>query len=309
MPGAYAHITLVNLAKEPARLEKVPGFPEPAIAAVMKNFRFTELGAVSPDYPYLAVGDAKAAAWADLLHHVKIGDVIKSGIEAVARRKGEEQQKAFAWLSGFVAHVVTDVTIHPVVQLKVGPYVGNEKAHRICEMNQDAYIFQRMNLGEIGLSEHLTSGIWGCCDKPGSGKLDPVIEKLWQEMFAKNYPVEHQANPPDIHKWHKSFNTWVNKIGEEGNKLMPLARHVGVGLGLTYPEAKNTDLQFLQSLKTPIGPMHYDQVFDKALANVVEAWRFVGGAIYANETQYQTFFGNWDLDSGENEVKKPVYWS
>ena len=30
MPGAFAHITLINLAREPARLEAGPGMPDPA---------------------------------------------------------------------------------------------------------------------------------------------------------------------------------------------------------------------------------------------------------------------------------------
>jgi len=50
MPGAYAHITMVNKLKEPQRLERIPGFPHDAIAAVLKYFKFCELGAVSPDY-------------------------------------------------------------------------------------------------------------------------------------------------------------------------------------------------------------------------------------------------------------------
>jgi hypothetical protein len=42
-------------------------------------------------------------------------------------------------------------------------------------MHQDAYIFQRWNIGEIGVAEHLDSGIWGCCDRPGSGKLGAIF--------------------------------------------------------------------------------------------------------------------------------------
>jgi len=68
MPGAYAHMTLVNLLRKPARLEEIPGFPNEAISAVLEYFRFTELGAVSPDYPYLAIGDINSAKWADDIH-------------------------------------------------------------------------------------------------------------------------------------------------------------------------------------------------------------------------------------------------
>jgi hypothetical protein len=46
MPGAYAHLTVVNLVKEPARLEN-QGFMPEAIVSVLDYFRFCELGAVS----------------------------------------------------------------------------------------------------------------------------------------------------------------------------------------------------------------------------------------------------------------------
>ncbi len=68
MPGAYAHMTLVNVRKEPQSLEAIPGFPADAISAVLDYFKFCELGAVSPDYPYLAIGDPGAARWADAMH-------------------------------------------------------------------------------------------------------------------------------------------------------------------------------------------------------------------------------------------------
>ncbi len=65
--------------------------------------------------------------------------------------------------------------VHPVVKLKVGPYAENKTRHRECEIHQDAYIFpRRLNLGTIGLAEHLTSGI-GQCGQPGHpDQLDTV---------------------------------------------------------------------------------------------------------------------------------------
>ena len=49
MPGAYAHLTLANMLKEPNRLDSMEGFPDEAKFVVMTHFRFCELGAVSPD--------------------------------------------------------------------------------------------------------------------------------------------------------------------------------------------------------------------------------------------------------------------
>jgi hypothetical protein len=101
MPGAYAHITLVNLAKEPHRLEAGPGMAGVAISALMDWFKYCELGAVSPDYPYLAPPLTNQARWADLMHYERTGDMIKVGIPAVRKLAGEEKRRGIrlaAWL-------------------------------------------------------------------------------------------------------------------------------------------------------------------------------------------------------------------
>lgn len=59
-------------------------------------------------------------------------------------------------------HVAADITVHPVVELKVGPYAQNQTAHRTCEMNQDAFIWQRLNLGELGYADRVQQNIGSC---------------------------------------------------------------------------------------------------------------------------------------------------
>lgn len=308
MPGAFAHITLVNELKEPQRLESLPGFSPDAITAVLDFFKFCELGAVSPDYPYLAVGDSNAAKWADMMHYINTGDMIKAGIRHIKKLRSHNRRKAFAWLLGYSAHVATDVTIHPVVELKVGPYAENKTAHRVCEMHQDAYIFQRLNLGQIGLSEHLDSGIWGCCEA-NSNRLDTVISGLWSKMLQETYPEEFAVNPPDIDKWHRRFKVMVDEIGEEGNRLMPIARHLAVNCGLTYPASDNVDQQFIKSLKVPDGRMDYDPIFDKAIDSVGSVWSLVAKGIFANDSTYLAQIGHWNLDTGKDTNDQYVFWS
>lgn len=93
MPGAYAHMTLVNILRDPTRLEATPGFTDEAISALLEYFRFTELGAVSPDYPYLAIGDSNAAQWADAMHYTHTGAMIQAGVEILEGMEGEEKRK------------------------------------------------------------------------------------------------------------------------------------------------------------------------------------------------------------------------
>lgn len=310
MAGAFAHITLVNIAKETARLEAGPGMPDGSIAALLDWFKYCELGCVSPDYPYLSIG-GNQTVWADLMHYEHSGDMVKAGIRAVRTLQGEPKRKTFAWILGYAAHVITDATIHPVVELKVGPYKGNERKHRVCEMHQDAYIFfKRLNLGQVGWSEHLDSGICACSAAANRDAIDPDVGNTWHEMLRNCYPAEYAAAPPDINRWHHGFRAVVDHAAEEGYHLFPIARHVAVGYGLTYPAVSDIDLkEYINDIAVPGSRLGYDDVFDKAILNVNEGWRLIANAVFGNDTQYQTTFGNWNLDTGRDSTTGHfVYW-
>jgi len=308
MPGAYAHITLVNELKEPQRLERISGFPQEAISAILDHFKFCELGAVSPDYPYLAIGDEGAKRWADAMHYTRAGEMIHAGVKRLQMLEGEARRKGLAWLLGYTAHVTTDVTVHPVVEMKVGPYLGHEKQHRICEMHQDAHIFQRLNLGEIGISEHLDSGIATCRNATDPDLLDRDIVSIWTGMLFDVHPEEFGSNPPDIDKWHWGFKFGIGKIAEEGYRLIPLARHVCMDAGLTYPAKSDIAPKFIKGLVTPAGKQSYDAIFDRAIVNVGGVWQVVASGAYQGQRSYLARIGNWNLDTGRNENDQLVFW-
>jgi hypothetical protein len=309
MPGAYAHLTLVNELREPQRLEAVPGFPPDAIAALLDHFKFCELGAVSPDYPYLAIGDAGAKRWADTMHYTRTGQVIQAGVRRCLDLSGESRRKGLAWLLGFAAHVTTDVTMHPVVEMKVGPYQGNEKAHRICEMHQDAYVFQRMNLGQVGLSNYLDSGIATCHAADDPDLLDRDIVALWSGMLQDVHRNEFLRNPPDIDKWHKGFKFGIGEIASGGDHLFPIARHVAAGQGLVYPVREEIDGQFINGLATPSGKtMDYDSIFADAVRNVAGIWQAVASGVMQEQETYLSRIGDWNLDTGRDGQEMLVFW-
>lgn len=309
MPGAYAHLTLVNILKTPYHLESLPGFDPEGATSILDYFKFCELGCVSPDYPYLIPTDKKACAWADAMHYVNTGDMIKVGIRALATLSHDEAwRKAFAWLCGYAAHVGTDMTIHPVIEIKVGAYAQHKRQHRVCELHQDAYIFQRLNLGGLGLAEHLDSGIWACCEPKDSGKPDPAVRRLWQAMLSECYPEQSLANPPDLDKWHKAFKFVVDNVAEEGNKLFPSARHLAVNSGMTYPEVAEIDNTFIRGLGVPGGKMDYDEIFDKAIENVKIIWSMIWRGVFAGDKDFETKLGKWNLDTGRDDKQNLVFW-
>lgn len=308
MPGTYAHITLANLVAGKAVNGGISGFPKEAERSLMKHLKFVEMGANSPDYPYLAVGDKKAAMWADRMHYETPGRMIQVGIEMVASMSGDEQRKCTAWLLGYAAHVTTDVVIHPVINKKVGPYAENKTAHRVCEMNQDVYIFQRLNLGGVDLAEHLSSGI-GECSGASKKKLDAQVAKLWKAILKVVHPAAYKTSLPDVDKWHAWFNLLVDGIAEEGNRLFPLARHVAAKSGVVYPLLSEIRREFIDSLETPTGAMSYDAIFDKAQGHVADVWSVIAKGIFEKDIQYQAVIGDWNLDTGLDPNGKLVFWS
>lgn len=310
MPGTYAHITLANLLCGKAVRKEIPGFPRAAANAVMKYLKFVEMGANSPDYPYLAVGHKASEKWADLMHYTNTGRMVQVGIEKVRALSGEEQLKCAAWLLGYSAHVATDVCIHPVINKKVGPYAQNKTAHRVCEMNQDVYIFQRLNLGGIDLAEHLAGGIGACSAARSKKRLDPQVSKLWKAIFKSVHAEQYKSSAPDIDRWHTWFTKLVDEFAEEGNRLFPLARHVAAGLALVYPLPSEVNRTYIDSLETPTGArMSYDQIFDKAQSHVADVWGTVAKGIFEKSSEFETAIGNWDLDTGMDSNKKLVFWA
>ena len=310
MPGGYAHITLVNSMRE--LVDTRAEIPVNVKIALGDYLGFCELGGVSPDYPYLDILDSNAASWADYMHYVNTGAMIQAGVQRVSTMSGAQQSKCLAWLMGYSAHFIADVTIHPIVELKVGPYDDNKTDHRICEMHQDAYIFQRLNLSKIGLSEHLdkeNGGIMSCHHPDDDDRIDASIHDLWHAMLQEVHPGAYAQNAPNIDSWHANFGSRVDLI-EEGSALPAFARHVAVNAGLTYPEPQEIDsAAFIEGLNTPEGPLHYDAIFDRARDNVAKVWSWIGQDVSARTLDNVSAIGDWNLDTGRDEAGALVFWN
>lgn len=303
MPGAFAHIASIHHACETSSLRQLD-MPRHAKYLLATGHKLMTLGAVSPDYPYLAVLNPGQRHWADKMHYEKVGEFIRHAVLHTKEYTGTEQDKAFAWLSGYVAHVIADITIHPVIERIVGPYQENATQHRICEMHQDAYIWQTLGLGEVGYADVIAQAIGGCSDPDNQRRLDPHIATLWSDILRSVYG-EHHDHAADVHSWHRGFQMVINRA-DEGHHLFPVARHVAANLGLTYPNAAEVDDRFILNLPTPCGHQEYDVVFHRAVFNIQQYWCYLAEAIYAaGDTDY---FLNWNLDTGQCESGHLTAW-
>lgn len=304
MSGAYAHITLANQCRPLMRRYKISNATGYAVSTFLG---YTELGAISPDYPYLG-GEAP---WADLFHHERTAEFFRNGVAQIqAQKDGEARQKLTAWLFGYAAHVAADVTIHPIVNAIVGPYEDNKSAHRECEMHQDSHVFQRLNVDpDTGATSHLTATIAACSHPQDPNRLDPMIAGPWLEIIRKTYPEKVTAGAPSLDKWHAGFQRMMTVL-RKVNGLLPFARHLSADLKVNYPRPGTSDSRFLKGLPTPLGtPIDYDPLFDRATANAMALWEVLDGTLSGSDPQPLKALQSWNLDTGLNlSTRKSVYW-
>jgi Zinc dependent phospholipase C len=311
MPGPYAHITLLHELMRPGRLESIFSLTSSFEVVLLTYFPYSALGAVSPDYPNLVPADGSASRWADAMHYTRACGMITSGIRRVRGAKGATRDKQLAWLLGYCAHVAADVTIHPVVQAKVGVYTENQRLHRICEMNQDSYIYRRMNLGEIGEKDMFALAVAQCSNSENRTELDSDIVALWEGMLADIHPELFVAHPPDSASWHREFVAMVAGCGDSAVRLFPLAGVIAAKTGLAYPAYDAVDRQFVEKQMVPSEKpicLHYDDIFEHAACNVEAVWRIVEQAICAADSSFLPMFEDWNLDSGRDEHGRLVFW-
>ena len=305
MPGAYTHLTMAALLNSPNALTGLGGLSRQELGPLLMYNKFFELGVVGPDYPYLSVVGSAAKAWADAMHYEHTGDRLKAGIQFVQKMSGPEKYKALAWLLGFTSHIITDVTIHPVIELKVGPYEENKKAHRTCEMHQDVFIYNRMDVGSIYSGNFLKDGIATCVDPNNVGRLDPTICKVWRHMLKTADSELYQKSRPKFHSWHRWFKSLLAAAAP--GRFFAWSRHMSVGDGFLYPA--NPETSYIKKLQTPGGgSMSYLNIFRKARNNVREYWAIVTRACLAEDETGLPLIKNWDLDTGKDENGVITFW-
>lgn len=238
MSGGYTHITLVQLAIEEVCFKRGDLLHDDAKQALGYWKKFCIVGAVAPDYPYLDVLDSDSSVWADAMHKGHAVALLRNGVAKIRDMANDDiRQKCMAWLFGFAAHVATDGTIHPVVNLKVGPYEQNKTEHRRCEMSQDVYAHSRLNLGVLDFNQQISTNVADTSDVDDQSRMDTDVAQLWQDLLTSVYSgLDPQLRSPKVHDWHSAMHRMM-MLGESGNVLFAFARHVAANKGLVYPAA------------------------------------------------------------------------
>jgi Zinc dependent phospholipase C len=298
MAGAFTHFMICDVAKRSAKLNVM------LMQLLNRHSEFLFLGGASPDLPYLSFRTGETN-WADVMHYEKTNGIAVSGFaelkNAFARQAGSEQADIqLSWLMGFVSHLVTDATIHPIIQAIVGPYSveENREPHRISEMTQDALIFNADKGTDIRYGEF--SDILKFCRE--SKQFDAVME-FWKRQASANFPDKDEPHPE---LWFTTYAEAIELAAAE-SKLLAMFRHAG-GDGSYFYKTKEEIVagypdgyqRFFLQVKLPDQSTadFREEGFRGAIANVVDAWNGLYAALTGEGTAVDTIIRPWNLDTG-----------
>lgn len=313
MAAPYAHIVLVDrLCRE--KLDSVQNLTVSMRQALENCIPFCKLGAVSPDCPSL-VGNTGASGYCNVMHHLRTADFVCNGIPRIFNMNFSlaDTRNCIAWIFGYAAHLVVDLTIHPVVSRKFGDYAAssaNRKVHRICELQQDVYLYHKLRGKDIHGSSFLEFSTLADCSVGGNiNKLSPAVVNLWTYILLQYPPAEVKqylrlpVTSLQPVNWYATylniFQRIVNKGGSYAQKR-----------GYAYPLFSALESKYLENLPRASGAtISYESLFDIAMENVLKKWSELAAAFASDKPNPKLFtLLNANLDTGlADSTGKPVF--
>jgi len=213
MPGGFTHFGIVKSLNTHGTLMSIDGMTDDIALDLMEAYQYVVLGAVSPDLPYLAPLTSNAGDWGNTRHHDRTVETVRSGVRLLPTLEAGslERKRAMAWLFGYASHVIADMISHPVVTFKIGPYETHQAQHRVCELSQDAYIFQKYFGDTITHCEYLERGIKSCTrnGRPGR-KLAPFLDDFWKRVLMILNPKTGKPEFEDISCTSRLDRRWYD---------------------------------------------------------------------------------------------------
>jgi len=306
MAGAYTHISIIRLLSVACKLEAVPGLNSEIIPYILEYPQFCELGAVSPDYPLLHLGNSGSKPWSDRMHYEKTAEPIHAGLRRIKNMPEAKRPPLIAWLLGYLSHYTVDLVIHPVIEAKVGLYEKAPTDHRLLEMYHDAFTFSLLNFGSIDVAELIESGIKRCSTHAGT--LDRDLTVFWSDILSEVYPKAFQKSRPQIEGWHSYYTGLIDNGAEESEKIPPYSGWLWKLFGLVYPKLEEVTDEHLKGLPTPEGKMDYKPILDRAIDQTAKNWAAFSQALVGDSSQLQEILGNWDMGTGKADQVSFVYW-
>jgi len=311
MPAAFAHMIAADNAKRQLEKQKLK-LPQ---LVLNSQPQWLQAGTVGPDYPYLhhiLTSHDASDRWADLLHYVNTGDVVRAGVKILRSRypteKGSKEfERALAWLYGYASHVVFDSSVHPVVRAIVGEYEQNKTEHRACEMFMDSFIYNEV------FGVELDNGEWVEYMKDltdmNTGGMDPSVATLWNAMLKEVHPSDYATNPPQIDAWQQAY---AEKLGLADHNAI-FFRHAAAEEGVFYELSTKIlpadRTKYIEKALLPknnrfkLETMHYRDIFQFGADNIARFWTMITAAIEGTGDPALPEMLNWNLDKGTVDPK------
>ena len=310
MPGHFAHIALVDsIISE--RWNKLPNL-SPSLESALTNYLpYCKLGAVAPDCAS-CTGQNAASGWAKLMHYHRPADFVRYAIPHLLEMpfNRTETRACLAWIFGYVAHVVADCTVHPVIKCLVGDYADNPSGHRLCEFNQDVYIVRKRTGKEIVGSPFLElCGMEECAVTSSKNPQLKAILTLWTHCL-KQYPTAEAKKYVRVLRDSITPNMW-------SATYLNVMNHAASGKGLAkwfgmeYMKSQAIQPRHIENLPTPYPKtrLNYDALFDLAAKNIIAAWTELAAALDTSQPDRFTM-ATADLDTGiVTATGKSLYWA
>jgi hypothetical protein len=320
MPGAFSHFTIADCAVAQVDFSASPDPATRITGYSLRMFKeFVDLGAVSPDCPFLDLGDSNAKGWANAMHYWHTADFLKFGVRYFSGVRITQQDtgkmKALAWLFGYAAHVVADLVIHPVIKASGYDYAESELNHRQCELQQDVFIFSQKKHVNPDQVEYMDVLRQGCATLGSRGQLELEVANLWTHCLESISPPAILPNgssgpsgPPDPAKWFRRYTKLMDTFVEDRGSLPFVLRPFADMAQLVVPKLPDATSPFVKGLKgTVSGPIDYEPLVDIAVSLVLNKWRELAAAISAGDPGLLTL-ANANLDNGrQDDTQTPFF--
>lgn len=194
MPGSIVHVLLgIRL------LDRWHGASEAPFRSHVPALRDAFLtGSLAPDMGMLPGGDPLLS---DLAHYVRSGQLSRT-LVAEART---ERERAFAW--GWFAHVLADVLIHPLINLKAGEVRGaagpltfadDPALHVAVELGFDQSLFERWRRLRLG-------------PLPPASAYAPLLQRSFQLVYG--HALGHRSIRKSLTAWRRWHRGWFRLAG------------------------------------------------------------------------------------------------
>lgn len=317
MAGQFTHILVAKHALD--GLQVKTGLP------FLNHKSYIYAGAVAPDLPYFLKGYGSSFDWAERMHHKNTKEAILAGLEYLDKKKSIESE---AWFMGYIAHVITDMTIHPVVNAISGPYYTSKKveeaqhSHRYTEMIQDSFVVSEFCQSDFNLDD-FSKMLLKVSNKISNREISEKIKNIWIEMLRSSDEDLFKRKVPKIDKWYDNYLDFMtNPVDASVLKEEELVKFLGVKAilykdinmineailkkyitNLPFPEMSN-EMQYILESK----PLNYSDVFNRTVLLVMDIWEM----IYSRRIEFEKILNDWSLDTGgiigEESHRSPVFW-